>query len=233
MPEYVLTRHHPSEKNFYVIYSPIKTCPICKHAIRPTLLHHALYTDKSSDNLIFSSLNLCESCYQAFIVTYNTSETNNIVSSSYKNLQAELIYSAPQRYSERAFDERISHISPQFVKIYNQASAAESADLDEIAGLGYRKSLEFLIKDFSKTEFPDKQDIIEKIPLSQCIKNYIDDPRIQLLAERSAWLGNDEAHYIRKQTDRDINDMKNFIDAILNFIVIILITKDAESMVAK
>ena len=69
--------------------------------------------------------------------------------------------------------------------------------------------------------------------LSPCINNYIDDLRIKTLAEKSAWIGNDEAHYIRKQENRDITDMKAFIKAAVYFISMVLITKDAESIESK
>ena len=61
-------------------------------------------------------------------------------------------------------------------------------------------------------------------------KDYIDNPQIKVLAERSAWLENDEAHYVRKHIDRDIVDMKRFIMATVYFISMILISEDAESI---
>lgn len=103
-------------------------------------------------------------------------------------------------------------------------------NLDQIAGIGYRKSLEFLAKDFAIKYNPDDEDKIKNMPLSNCIKTYIDDPRIKNLAEKSIWLGNDETHYVRKHEDRDISDMKQFIDALVYFISMILITEDAESI---
>lgn len=105
--------------------------------------------------------------------------------------------------------------------------------LDEIAGLGYRKALEFLIKDFAIHEHPDEEESIKAKPLAKCIKSYITNENITTLAERSAWIGNDEAHYIRKQEDRDVSDMKAFIQAIVYFIGMILITEDAASMTSK
>lgn len=45
------------------------------------------------------------------------------------------------------FSDIINEISPGFVKIYNQAHEAEIRLLDDIVGGGYRKALEFLIKD--------------------------------------------------------------------------------------
>jgi hypothetical protein len=134
-------------------------------------------------------------------------------------------------FAKQTFDENIVAMSPQFDKIYNQALAAETSNLDEIAGLGYRKAIEFLIKDFAIHENPKEEANIKKMLLSPCIKKYIDDERIRTLAERSVWIGNDEAHYIRKQENRDIRDMKAFIKATVYFIGMILITEDAESIV--
>lgn len=79
----------------------------------------------------------------------------------------------------------------------------------------------------------NEKESIKVKPLAQCIKSYIANESITTLAERSAWIGNDEAHYIRKQEDRDVSDMKNFIQAIVYFIGMILITEDAASMTPK
>lgn len=138
--------------------------------------------------------------------------------------------SEPCRFDKYVFENNIVTLSPQFDKIYNQALAAEAAGLDEIAGLGYRKSLEFLVKDFAIHENPERGDDIKKLMLSPCIKEFIDNPQIKTLVERSAWIGNDEAHYVRKQSNRDVNDMKAFIRATVYFIGMVLITEDAESM---
>lgn len=50
--------------------------------------------------------------------------------------------------NSKVFSEIINSISPQFVLIYNQAYYAEQTNLDQICGVGYRKALEFLIKDY-------------------------------------------------------------------------------------
>lgn len=142
-------------------------------------------------------------------------------------------YSAPVNFKERDFDDKLKKLSPQFVKVYNQALKAEEFSLDEIAGLGYRKSLEFLIKDFAIYNNPEKADEIKSTWMMKCIKDYIDNDKIKTLAEKSEWIGTDEAHYVKIQDDRDINDMKNFIDALVYFISMSLIVDDAETMKSK
>ena len=68
------------------------------------------------------------------------------------------------------------------------------------------------------------------MPLAACIKKYIDNTNINTLAKKAAWIGNDETHYVRKHSDRDISDLKKFIDAMVYFVAMILITEDAESI---
>ncbi len=210
-------------KQFY--YEPVNVCPICKAIISPIFISASLDTDSTA-----SIFDYCNNCHQTF-VTQHKIEPRNPSSSFYEDLG--ILSSEPNRFVKQDFDPRVSALSPQFDKIYNQALAAETAMLDEIAGLGYRKSLEFLIKDFAIHEHPDAEETIKSAPLSQCIRNYISADNIKTLAERSAWIGNDEAHYIRKQEDRDVSDMKNFIQACVYFIAMTLITEDAKTMTPK
>lgn len=170
---------------------------------------------------------LCTSCQRSFVADYRViSKGNDYASTGPLNI-------GPVSYVKAPFDNNITTMSPQFDKIYNQALAAETSGLDEIAGLGYRKALEFLVKDFAIHQHPSEAEDIKKQMLSPCIKKYIDNPQIKTLVERSTWIGNDEAHYIRKQEDRDVNDMKAFIKATVYFIGMVLITEDAASMEPK
>ncbi len=214
----------PQFGNRHTQYDEPSTCPLCKHSIKPVELSNHPFCDEEK-HLFLSFTYLCKHCYQTFIVLHKASTADHTVTCSTR-----LLYIEPNRFTEQAFDQSVSNLSPQFVKIYNQALAAECAKLDELAGLGYRKALEFLTKDFCIYLHPDDAEKIKGFPLSKCIASYVDDPRIKTLAERSAWIGNDEAHYIRKQADRDVDDMKAFIKAMVYFVSMVLITEDAASM---
>lgn len=102
--------------------------------------------------------------------------------------------SAPINFKERDFDDKLKEVSPQFGKVYNQALKAEEYSLDEITGLGYRKALEFLIKDFAIYNNQEKSEEIKSTWMMKCLKDYIDNDKIKTLAEKSEWIGNDEAH---------------------------------------
>jgi hypothetical protein len=81
----------------------------------------------------------------------------------------------------------------------------------QICGCGYRKALEFLIKDYAKLRNAGKDTAIESAPLGPCIDTYVSDVRIRDIAKRATWLGNDETHYKRRWADKDLNDLKNLI----------------------
>jgi hypothetical protein len=125
--------------------------------------------------------------------------------------------SGPITPKDRTFNEEIEEVSPNFVKIFNQSFHAEQQGLTLISGIGYRKALEFLIKDYLIYLDNEKEEEVLKKPLSQCI-NELENSNIKEMAKRAAWLGNDEAHYTRKWEDKDVNDLKKLIDVTVYFI---------------
>jgi hypothetical protein len=137
----------------------------------------------------------------------------------------------PAEYQAREFEETISDLSPGFVNIYKQSSQAESLRLDQLSGPGYRKALEFLVKDYLKRLDPKASAEIEARALGKCIGDSIKDPRIQSCAKRAAWLGNDETHYLRKWEEKDLKDLKTLLDLTVHWISADLLTIElAESM---
>ncbi len=121
-------------------------------------------------------------------------------------------------HKSTAFNEEVNGISPQFVKIYGEAEFAEQENLNEICGVGYRKALEFLIKDYLINKDSTQEAAIKSISLGNCISTMIDNTRVKEVARRATWLGNDETHYFRKWEDKDLEDLKRLIQIAVNFI---------------
>ena len=122
--------------------------------------------------------------------------------------------------SKEVFSEIITSVSSSFGRIYNESYAAEQMALMEVCGVGYRKSLEFLIKDYViQNKDEATADIIKKMPLSKCIDDYVMDLKIKELAKRAVWIGNDEAHYVRKWEEKDVQDLKGLIHLTILWIV--------------
>lgn len=210
--------------------SDITECPSCHKSFSPEPLLACVY--KVESNVRASVVYFCRDCAKVFFGHYSfLSKMEGDSKIVFKN--ETFLFVEPISYTKMIFDPKVTKLSPQFDKIYNQSLSAETSGLDEIAGLGYRKALEFLVKDFAIHENPNDTDKIKSMPLSACIRDFIDSSNIKTLATRSAWIGNDEAHYIRKQEDRDVQDMKSFIQATVYFISMILITEDAETMEPK
>ena len=110
-----------------------------------------------------------------------------------------------------AFPETIKKLSPTFISIFKEAEEASQLDLKQIAGPGYRRAFEFLIKDYAKSKAPDQAGEIEKKFSGAVVAEFISDARIQAVAERCLWLGNDETHYLRKWSDLDVKDLVTLI----------------------
>lgn len=201
-------------------------CPICDTAYGELPLTSYYISDYSVNSLY--SIFFCPHCQQCFMVKYSTFST----SPSFTDIgQIEQIF--PKSLHTTEFSQQLKQLSPQFVKIYNQAELAETTGLTEICGIGYRKALEFLIKDYAIHKNPNASEEIKNKPLVKCIEQYITDDSIITLAKRSAWIGNDETHYVRKHEELDFTDMKTFIEAAQYFISMNLVVEKAASISPK
>jgi hypothetical protein len=118
------------------------------------------------------------------------------------------------------FSKEVRSISKTFIEIYSEAFTAEIYDLMQICGAGYRKSLEFLVKDYTIRQTTDDHEIedIKTSWLAKVIEKYISNENIKFVAERATWLGNDESHYVRKWTEMDIKDLKRLIELTVKWI---------------
>jgi hypothetical protein len=123
-----------------------------------------------------------------------------------------------QKEKPVSFSEPVQQISPKFVEIYNQAHLAESQNLNEIAGPGYGKALEFLIKDYLIKKLPTEEATIKSLSLYNCIDQKLDNPKIKALADKARVVRNDETHYERKYEQSDVNDLKKLINATASWI---------------
>lgn len=202
-----------------VTYDEPSICPLCKHAVKPECFNIQSYKNEKNKWFVAATY-LCQHCYEIFVVLYQK-EVHN---------ECTVLYIGPTRFKAEEFDEALSTLSPQFVKIYNQALAAETSGLDEIAGIGYRKALEFLVKDFLIHETPADCETIKNMELANCIANKVKYEKIKTVAARAAWLGNDQTHYVQRFEDRDIEDLKRFIKAVVFWISTELVTEDALSI---
>ena len=193
-------------------------CPICHYKIEPNHLSSHMMIGNKKVQVVFQCTR--DQCQELFIAYYERTE---------RKQGADTVYDptgiAPEHFSRQEFSEAIQETSMDFIEIYNQALAAESHGLGQISGVGLRKAVEFLIKDFSIRQKPDDVDRIKGLFLGQCIEQYIEDPNIKRCAKMATWLGNDETHYMRIWADQDITDLKRLVRLTVNWIENVLETE--------
>jgi hypothetical protein len=197
------------------------TCPICHHGIEPRDVAPkvaAIGEANAISSLQFVMRCPRTSCGSYFIAVYEQTR-----------LPSKTIYyytrSFPKTFKPVGFDDAIKTLSPAFVDIYNQAIQAEALGLKEITGVGLRKALEFLIKDYCIAKKADKAEEIKKTFLAKCIAEHISDANIRKCAERATWLGNDETHYVRVWEEHDLSDLKTLIRLTVNWVTNELLTE--------
>jgi hypothetical protein len=195
-------------------------CPYCYKTINPLFIKSYIISPNGVPGISLPGLpgNTLQSIYRCpnqdcgliFIASYAEQNADDGKYNYY------LSSVGPRRPRPSHGLETIKGVSSKFYDIYDQAQFAEEMDLKEICGMGYRKALEFLIRDYIKLSADE--DKTKKQSLGTCINNYIDDPKIKEAARRATWLGNDETHYYRKWDDMDLQDLKTLLRIAINFV---------------
>ena len=184
-------------------------CPLCHHTITiAQATHHKILGDRLQ--AIYECPN--DECQCYFIAYYEPHDNNEM----------KIVNTKPANVKIPDFPSVIYEISPMFVSIYKEAVAAKELGYKQIAGPGYRKAFEFLIKDYAIGRAPDEQtkDQIKKSFSGKVIEQYVADKRIQAVAKRALWLGNDETHYLRDWGDQNIDDLVTLIKLTVDWIEI-------------
>lgn len=198
-------------------------CPACgAHAnvshVTSTLVAHELVNERELPRKYKDTLNsviLCQrkSCSRYILCVFERIHTIGKIPSTWRFVRA-----YPNKVQVTEFSDDVKKISQNFVTIYNQAERANISELIDIAGPGFRKAAEFLIKDYAIKLEPDDEAKIKKMPSAKVITNYLKDPKIEKVAKRALWLGNDETHYERRWERKNINDFITLINLTTHFI---------------
>ncbi len=224
MKKRIKSFNYANEPQFHTFEAEMpNVCPCCGHAIDCHIVS-SYYFVVNESSAIVSITFFCQKCEKFF---YGDGVSLNFALHTESTHICRLF---PISENISSFSDEIQKLSPEFVSIYNQAQIAESHGLDKICGMAYRKSIEFLIKDFAIHNNPDKKSQIEAMPLASCIGQFIPEASISTLAQKAAWIGNDETHYVRKHQSRDTADLKKFITAAVYFINMTLVVEDAASI---
>jgi hypothetical protein len=194
----------------------VDRCPWCRRHVTPRRIG-GFARGASSQTPGVDEIYQCanNSCGRAFVASFNGRPGDH----------ATLAGVTPRELETPSVPEEVAKLSPSFAEVYSQAFAAESLGLDQLTGVGLRKALEFLVKNFAIAEHPGEKVGILAKQLAPCIRDYIKDASVKQVAERAVWLGNDETHYLRRWQEKDIGDLKTLIRLVINGIDNVLLTK--------
>lgn len=156
------------------------------------------------------SICLCPKCKNTFIARYRDYIEDYFTT-------VEFLGTYPPLIEHHEFPPLIHKISPDFIKIYKDAETAEQQNLDNIVGMGYRKSLEFLVKKFITVTKLDTEENIKNKSLKECIEKYLSDSLLSCAGAANK-LGNDHTHFYIKHKDYNLKDLKDLILQVIKLI---------------
>jgi hypothetical protein len=180
-------------------------CPHCHKGIEPKFIHLSVI-----QNDIYSIWNCTfKDCKKQFITHHLLLENFQIDFVGYLDGSPVCPY----------WPQYISSLNSKFIETYKQSLKAESIGLDEIAGMGFRKAIEYLVKDYLINRNPELKGSLEDKLLMAVIKenfNSTQESDLKDLLVRATWLGNDMTHYLKYHIDFNINDLKDLIQLVMD-----------------
>jgi len=186
-------------------------CPHCHRDIEPVSLHQQV------EKTICYSIWRCTyaECKKMFIAAYVVTENLTLRGNYTLNFSRFLdgLPIAPH------WPGTLKNLKSKFIPTYMQALQAEYLGLDEISGMGFRKSIEYLVKDYLIQRDNSLEGKIEDTLLAKAIaENFISPQEADLkeLLMRATWLGNDMTHYLKYHDNFDINDLKELIKLVVD-----------------
>jgi hypothetical protein len=188
-------------------------CPHCHVANQPSNLF--LFRDVKLDKLISVWKCTYVPCNKIFAVSHIKNGNEYIIERNLIGLPKGPEWPQPilNLKDGQTIEENIPSQS-KFIKTYLQSLEAESNGHDEIAGMGFRKSIEYLVKDWAIQSRPNDKEKILKLWLGKVISEYYTGDLKDIL-ERATWLGNDQSHYNKLFEEFNINHLKELIDLIM------------------
>lgn len=200
---------NPTTKNI-TIEIPL-LCPMCSVSNNPKNQHLAI-TPYNGLNIIFFK-HQCTACGKLFFTTQILKDKEGKLQNQYPESK------------QSQFNELIVEMSPRFVELYNQAESAEKRNHIDLAGMGYRASLEVLIKDYALYFELDTKEEIAKLNLNNAIGKYFKSDESIIAADVVRKLGNDYAHWEKEHDHLPLSTLKTYLEIFVKQIEVKLMLK--------
>lgn len=192
-----------------------KLCPCCGVAHNPNITLE--FTRTVNEVPVYGFSHNCPNCKKnsLSINTFAPIENNRYV---------DLLLSYPNA-NPIEFDEKLTNLSPRFVSLYNQAHFCEENNFIDLAGMGYRASMEVLLKDYALDFELDTQENIAKLNLNRAIETFFKNDQVAYVASDVVRIiGNDFTHW-DKSEQYSIEELKQYLEIFIQAIKFQLMIK--------
>lgn len=200
--KYLVKPANTIASNFSGKYNKPATCPFCGYGTDAPVVKKETYS--FNGHYIIAATCQCTSCGKFF---FFASEYHK--DSLYQPITIPSISFIPYE------NENLAAISERFIDMYNQALQSEFVGNIELASIGYRSALEFLVKDFAINELGKPREEVIKKKLHNAIGEYLNQNDLVSTADVVRILGNDYTHYERKYPQHDFDLLKGYMDIFL------------------
>ncbi|WP_151996723.1 MULTISPECIES: hypothetical protein [unclassified Imperialibacter] len=132
-------------------------CPHCHVATQPELLAHFLHkrSEEGKQERLIVWRCMYDDCGKTIVSIYD--QVADILAIDRILDGSPLVPEWPDAIRSLQFSAGKSgeHLDTRFLAAYSQSLLAEQHGLSEIAGIGYRKAIEYLVKDFVRYHHPE------------------------------------------------------------------------------
>lgn len=189
--------------SFSFSYEKPSICPHCGIGTDASLVNKTHFSANGMMLLIATAK--CTACGKEFFFT--CLHNNDPV--------AKTVCLYPDKPFTPYVNDTLSKISERFIEMYNQALFSEHGGNLDLAAIGYRASLEILVKDYAINELKEPPQDVEKKSLFSAIGDYLHQSELISTADVIRILGNDHTHYKRKYPQHDFSLLKFYMEIFL------------------
>ncbi|MGJ0867569.1 hypothetical protein ACR76M_01150 [Enterococcus innesii] len=227
------TKNNVLYDEFEIPNFPSVCCHCNKTGLQEFLTGSVDYFDENNQLSEISLITMCHACNERSINVLSVS-----IDAYLNHFASKIIETIPRKtFTLKVIPESIKKLSSEFENIYAEADTAYKTGLNHLAGMGFRKSVEFLLTDYLLETYKDDEDKIKSIknPKTSMITKIkmLNKERLETLATASAWIGNDETHYSRRHLDFSVEDLIAFINAFVSEIENDIVYANAEELILK
>ena len=214
------------EKKLYAELRIPDQCPHCGKIVVPNFL--SCFGNASDDGyrVTITAFWSCTGCADVFATCYRP-HIDNYRDDILCDWIEEVI---PPIMETVSVPDEVKAVSPRFKEIFEQSVIAKQQGLTDLAGMGFRKALEVLVKDSLVFTNVKTQEQVDELNLHDAINSFKANPQLIKAALQAKFIGNDYAHYKAKYTGYDIDGLKKLIDITVHWVCMEIATQEIQSL---